>query len=337
MMKRILLIGTGGTIASENTDDGLSPTLGSDHLLRCIPRVSELCQADCLELMRLESTNITPSEWLDIARCIEQNYDAYDGFVISHGTDTMAYTAAALSYLVRHSEKPIVMTGAQKPIGMDGTDAKQNLLDAFTYACDDCASGVSVVFDGKAILGTRARKVRSMSLSAFASINFPELATLQNGQVQHFVTLGYRGRAKFSHTLNSRVGLLKLIPGCDAELLSSMLERFDALIIESFGTGGLPEDSDDSFRNAVRRGIKNGKVIVLTTQVPNEGVNLSVNHVGHALKQLGIIETYDMTTEAIVAKLMWIMGETHDPARVRTRFYTPVSKDILFAESGQHQ
>ena len=170
-MKRILLIGTGGTIASENTDDGLSPMLGSDQLLRCVPRIAKLCDVECFELMCVESTNVTPSEWLDISRCIEQNYDAYDGFVISHGTDTMAYTAAALSYLVRHSEKPIVMTGAQKPIGMDGTDAKQNLLDAFTYACDDCASGVSVVFDGKAILGTRARKVRTKSFSAFASIS----------------------------------------------------------------------------------------------------------------------------------------------------------------------
>ena len=333
MKKRILLIGTGGTIASEKTDDGLTPALGSDQLLRCIPRVAELCDTKCIELMCVESTNITPSDWLAIARCIETHYDAFDGFVVSHGTDTMAYTAAALSYLVRHSKKPIVLTGAQKPIGMDGTDAKQNLLDAFTYACDDRASGVSVVFGGKAILGTRARKVRSMSLSAFASINYPELAALQNGHVQHFITLGCRGRAKFSHALNSRVGLIKLIPGCDAELLSCMLERFDAVIIESFGAGGLPEDPEDSFRNAVRHGVESGKVIVLTTQVPNEGVNLSVNHVGHALKQLGIIEARDMTTEAAVAKLMWILGETRDPARVRARFYTPVSNDILPIEA----
>ena len=179
-MKRILLIGTGGTIASETTDEGLSPTLGSDHLLRCIPRVSELCQADCLELMRLESTNITPSEWLDIARCIEQNYDGCDGFVISHGTDTMAYTAAALSYLVQNSGKPIVLTGAQKPIGMEGTDSIQNLSDAFTYVCDDRASGVTIVFNGSVILGTRARKVCTKSFSAFASINYPELASLRD-------------------------------------------------------------------------------------------------------------------------------------------------------------
>ena len=332
-MKRILLIGTGGTIASEKTDDGLTPVLGSAQLLRCIPRVAELCDAECFELMCVESTNITPSDWLAVARCIETHYDAFDGFVVSHGTDTMAYTAAALSYLVQCSKKPVVLTGAQKPIGTDGTDAKRNLLDAFTYACDDRASGVSVVFDGKAILGTRARKVRSMSLSAFASINFPELAVLQNEQVQHFVTLGYRGRAKFSHALNSRVGLIKLIPGCDAELLSCMLERFDALIIESYGAGGLPEDPEDSFRHAVRRGVENGKAIVLTTQVPNEGINLSVNHVGHALRQLGIIEAYDMTTEAAVAKLMWILGETRDPARVRAQFLAPVCNDIVPADA----
>ena len=332
-MKRILLIGTGGTIASETTDEGLSPTLGSDHLLRCIPRVSELCQADCLELMRLESTNITPSEWLDIARCIEQNYDGCDGFVISHGTDTMAYTAAALSYLVQNSGKPIVLTGAQKPIGMEGTDSIQNLSDAFTYVCDDRASGVTIVFNGSVILGTRARKVCTKSFSAFASINYPELASLRDGRVQHSITLGYRGRAEFSHSLNDSVGLVKLIPGGDARILSFALDQFDAVIVESFGLGGLPEKTESGFLQAIDHGVENGKVIVIMTQVQNEGSDLSVNHVGHALKRKGVIEAFDMTTEAAVAKLMWIMAETHDPARVRARFYSPISNDILPVEA----
>ena len=124
-MKRILLIGTGGTIASEMTEDGLAPKLGSNQLLNYIPRVSEICDVDCFQLMSVDSTNMTPAGWLDIARCIESYYDAYDGFVVSHGTDTMAYTAAALSYLVRRSKKPVVLTGAQKPISMDVTDSKR--------------------------------------------------------------------------------------------------------------------------------------------------------------------------------------------------------------------
>ena len=328
-MKRILFIGTGGTIASEDTGEGLAPKLSADQLLSCIPRVRELCDVECIELMRLESTNITPADWLKIAQCIESHYDAYDGFVVSHGTDTMAYTAAALSYLVQRSKKPVVLTGAQYPIGMDVTDSRKNLMDAFTYACDERACGVSIVFDGHVILGTRAKKVRSMSFAAFESINHPDLAAIRNGHVVHFTTLGYRGRAKFSHALNPSIGLIKLIPGCDAGMLSYALDRYDAVIIESFGAGGLPEDQDNSFRATVQHGIENGKLIVIATQVQNEGSNLAINHVGHALKQQGIIETYDMTTEAAVAKLMWIMSETHDPNRVHERFYISISNDIF--------
>ena len=332
-MKKILLIGTGGTIASEMTADGLAPKLGSNQLLNYIPRVSEICSVECMQLMSVDSTNMTPENWLSIASCIESYYDGYDGFVVSHGTDTMAYTAAALSYLIRRSKKPIVLTGAQKPISMDVTDSKQNLLDAFTYACDDRASGVSIVFNGSVILGTRAKKVRSKSFSAFSSINYPELAVLQDGRVLHYIDLGYRERAKFSHTLNDSVGLVKLIPGTDAGMLSYALDRYDAVIIESFGVGGLPEGTNGCFRSVIDRGVKAGKLIVITTQVQNEGSNLTVYQVGHALKQQNIIEAYDMTTEAAVAKLMWIMGETRDPDRVRERFYTPISHDILYTEA----
>ena len=151
--------------------------------------------------------------------------------------------------------------------------------------------------------------------------------------MQHSITLGYRGRAEFSHSLNDRVGLVKLIPGGDARILSFALDQFDAVIVESFGLGGLPENTQAGFLQAIDHGVENGKVIVITTQVQNEGSDLSVNHVGHALKRKGVIEAFDMTTEAAVAKLMWIMAETHDPARVRARFYSPVSNDILPVEA----
>ena len=130
-MKNILMIGTGGTIASEMTPSGLTPELNSKQLLSFVPRIGELCHVDCIQLYSLDSTNIRPAHWLGVARIIQENYDRYDGFVIPHGTDTMAYTAAALSYLVQGSPKPIVLTGAQKPIWFDGTDSKRNLTDAF--------------------------------------------------------------------------------------------------------------------------------------------------------------------------------------------------------------
>ena len=133
-MKRILLIGTGGTIASEVTDSGLTPELTTEQLLAHIPAISAICQVDCVQLLNLDSTNITPEHWLEMARCIRDHYDDYDGFVLTHGTDTMAYTAAALSYLIQGSPKPIILTGAQKPIGFDSTDSKVNLTDALRCA-----------------------------------------------------------------------------------------------------------------------------------------------------------------------------------------------------------
>ena len=131
-MKKILMIGTGGTIASEITPEGLVPELNTKQLLNFIPEIRKMCEVDCIQKYSLDSTNMRPKHWLGIVEEIREHYDSYDGFVISHGTDTMAYTAAALSYLIQDSPKPIILTGAQKPIWFDGTDSKRNLTDAFT-------------------------------------------------------------------------------------------------------------------------------------------------------------------------------------------------------------
>ena len=155
-MKKILLIGTGGTIASDVTEDGLAPELTTEQLLSHLPAISGICDVDCVQLLNLDSTNMRPEHWLAMAGCVRDNYDRYDGFVIAHGTDTMAYTAAALSYLIQGSPKPVILTGAQKPIGFDSTDSKINLTDAFRCAASDLP-GVSIVFNSHVILGTRAR------------------------------------------------------------------------------------------------------------------------------------------------------------------------------------
>ena len=327
-MKRILLIGTGGTIASTPTQDGLAPELTSAQLLSFLPDLSTLCRVECIQLMSLDSTNITPVHWLEIVSCLRSHYDNYDGFVITHGTDTMAYTAAALSYLVQGSPKPIVLTGAQKPIGFDSTDSKINLLDAFRCATADMP-GVSIVFNSHVILGTRARKTRSKSFQAFSSINYPDLGVLQDGVLLPYIRQDCLPAPRFYDTLNPRVALLKLIPGVDRSQADFLLERNDALIIESFGVGGLPESG--GFYDCLVEWMNQGKLIVVTTQVASEGSDLGVYHVGHRLKRdLRVLEAYDMTTEAVVAKMMWILGQTRDADLVDELFYTPVAKDILF-------
>ena len=329
-MKKILLIGTGGTIASEVTQNGLAPELTTEQLLAHIPAISKICEVECIQLLSLDSTNITPEHWLMMAQCIRKNYHAYDGFVLTHGTDTMAYTAAALSYLIQGSPKPIILTGAQKPIGFDSTDSKINLLDAFRCASEDMP-GVSIVFNNQVILGTRARKTRSKSFQAFSSVNYPDLGVLRDGVLLRYIRPECAERPVFYDALDTNVGLLKLIPGAEREMADFLLARNDALIIESFGVGGLPEEG--GFYRCLQEWMEKGRIVVLTTQVENEGSDLGVYHVGNRLKKdLKVLEAYDMTTEAVVAKLMWILGRTKDRSEVERLFYTPVAKDILWEE-----
>mgnify|MGYP002580219232 CR=1 FL=1 len=330
-MKKILMLGTGGTIASEITESGLSPQLTTEQILHYCPDISDFCSVDCLQLCNLDSTNIAPEHWQRMADSIRKEYNHYDGFVLTHGTDTMAYTAAALSYLIQYSKKPIVLTGSQKPINLEITDSKTNLVDAFHYAANEDAHGVSIVFNGRVILGTRARKTHSKSFQAFSSVNYPDLAVVQDEHLLQYMRCACYPRPLFYDTLDDNVGLLKLIPGTPAAVLEFMLERFDGLVIESFGVGGLPEyEGDASYYDIIRRGVERGKIVVMTTQVPNEGSDLTVYHVGGRLKStLRLLEAFDMTTEAAVAKLMWILGQTRDFDEAERLFYRPVARDIL--------
>lgn len=332
-MKKILMLGTGGTIACKRGDSGLKPLLTSNELLSYVPDAKEFCQADSLQILNIDSTNMQPKHWLIISKVIESHYEDYDGFVICHGTDTMAYTAAALSYMIQNSQKPIVITGAQKPIDMENTDARTNLFDSLRFASDDRAHGVTIVFDGKAIAGTRGKKVRTKSYNAFSSINFPYIATIQDGHVIFYLDdkKTYSGKLHFFHDLNPNVALMKLIPSMGAHVLDYMAEHYDAVIIESFGVGGLPSYDSGDFYNAIEKWIFLGKTVVMTTQVTNEGSNMSVYEVGHSIKkEFGLLEAYDMTLEATVTKLMWILGQTEDQKKIREMFYQTVNRDILW-------
>ena len=332
-MKQILMIATGGTIASKRSDSGLKPLITSEELLSFVPCCKEFCHADSLQLFNIDSTNMEPCHWLSIARAVEEHYEAYDGFVICHGTDTMAYTAAALSYLIQNSRKPIVITGAQKPIDMENTDARINLEASLRFASSPKAHGVNIVFDGKVIAGTRGKKERTKSYNAFSSINFPYIATIQEDHVIFYLDDKelLKKPVTFYHQLDSNVALLKLIPSMNASVLEDMAKRYDAIIIESFGVGGLPSYGSGDFHETVARLTAMGKVIVMTTQVTNEGSNMSIYEVGKNIKrEFGLLEAYDMTLEATVTKLMWILGQTKDPKEIRKMFYQTVNRDILW-------
>lgn len=332
-MKKILMLATGGTIASLETQQGLSPAITSEEILACVPEIRESCSVETLQLMNLDSTNIRPDDWIRMAEAVRENYEAFDGFVITHGTDTMAYTAAALSYLIQHSVKPVIITGAQKPISLKDTDARVNLRDSFLYAADDRSHDVSLIFDGKVILGTRARKERTKSYNAFSSVDFPEIAVIRDGKLIRYLEetkYGADDVPVFYRRLGTRVAVLTLIPGIDAAAVRSLKENHDALIIQSFGVGGLPGGGDGPLARAMQEWLTEEKPVVITTQVPYEGSDMSVYRVGVEIREkYPIIEAYNMTLEAVTAKLMWAMGLGGGLEEVRRAFGRPVGYDIL--------
>lgn len=333
-MKDILFIATGGTIASKKSENGLKPQIKPDELLTYIPQVKKVCRVHVEQLLNLDSSNIEPVHWKMMVESIQENYEQYDGFVIAHGTDTMAYTAAALSYMIQNSQKPIVITGSQKPINMDITDAKTNLLDSFVYASDAKSQGVQIVFDGKVIAGTRAKKVRSKSYNAFSSIDFPSLAVIQDMNIMRYIPMiPYEDKVQFYTRMNDNIFLLKLIPGIRPEILPFIFEHYDAIVIESFGVGGIPHSIRDAFCKLCEE--HPDKIIIMATQVAHEGSDMTVYEVGNEMKTMcNFLETYDMTLESAIAKTMW-MSANVDWKRFDREdiFYKNINYDVIFGKN----
>lgn len=334
MKKKILFIATGGTIASKKTENGLTPQISPEELLSYIPSLEDICEIDAVQLLNLDSSNMEPKHWSMMVECIRDNYDAYDGFVLAHGTDTMAYTAAGLSYMIQNSKKPIVITGSQKPINLDITDGKTNLLDSFIYASDEKSQGVSIVFDGNVIAGTRAKKTRSKSYNAFSSIDFPSLAIIQDEQIMRYIPmLPYEEEVQFYTQMNENVFLLKLIPGISPEMLTYIFSHYDAVIVESFGVGGIPKSIADTFYGLCRQYPE--KTIVMATQVAHEGSDMTVYEVGHEMKTMcSFLESYDMTLESVIAKTMWMLANKQvSKENQEDIFYKNINYDVIFGKN----
>ena len=333
--KKILLIGTGGTIACKETDSGLMPALTAEEILEYVPEVKKYAFIETLQVCNIDSTDVRPSEWMLIASAIKENYEKYDGFVVCHGTDTLAYTAAALSYMIRHSVKPIVVTGAQKPINAADTDARRNLRDSVAIAANDDSHRVVIVFDGKVIAGTRAKKERSKSFDAFSSINFPNLAVVQDGKIHRYIKdFDLSKPTKWSELMSDKVFILKMTPGMNEDVLRYLFDKYECIIVESFGLGGIPNYLKDEFKKQVSA---HDTLVIVATQVVQEGSDMGIYQVGHEVKEdLGLLETYDMTLESAYAKASWIMGlkekEGLSREELKEKFYKPIGYDITYFE-----
>ena len=309
-MKKILLLATGGTIASKPTaSGGLAPAITSEELLSFVPELAKLCEIDAVQLFSLDSTNVGPEQWQQLVHAIRQNYDAYDGFVIAHGTDTMAYAAATLYYLIQNSPKPVVLTGSQVSIYARDTDARENLRNAITYAADDDACGIHLVFDNKVICANRAQKTRTRSFNAFSSIDYPEVAVIRGGEVRYYIRESFPGPVRFYDALDSRVCVIKLIPGMAPGILDYVAEHAHAVVIESFGVGGVPYYDNDEFTEKIGHLLWNHVKVFFTTQVSHEGSDMELYRVGFRIKKkYELLEAYTMTTEAVVAKVEWALA-----------------------------
>ena len=342
-MKKILIIATGGTIASTPGGDGLAPGLTGEELAAYVPELADIAQVEVVQPMNIDSTNMRPADWVAISRTIMGAYEDFDGFVVLHGTDTMAYTAAALSYLIQGSPKPIVLTGSQQPMANPFTDARLNLYQSVLYATDDLSRDVTIVFGGQVIVGTRAHKQRTMSFNAFNSVNFPLPAIIRAGRIVRDGGVGmalgdiWPGGAGdvagaagplVYDRLNERVIVLRLTPGLSPRVFDLLAGDFDAIVLETFGIGGIPEYERASFERAIFGWVESGHTLALTTQVSEEGLDLGVYEVGRAYAEnADILKGDDMTTEALVAKTMWALGQSKDPEVVRELFYRTVNHD----------
>ena len=331
-MRKVLILATGGTIASLSSEHGLKPGQNVEQILNYIPEIRQEVEISSVQVCNIDSSNMTPDVWKEIVCAIEAYYLYYDGFVICHGTDTMAYTSAALSYMIQNSNKPIVITGSQKSIAEDSTDARRNLTDSIRYAADPDSCGVCIVFNGSVIAGTRAKKTYAHSYNAFSSVNFPPLAAIQERKIIRFIPQQpFTEPVRFCHELHDSIVVLKLIPGTKPELMEYLFQNYDCLVIESFGVGGIPQNLLEVFYEQMEKWISRGKLVVMATQVANEGSNMEVYEVGQRVKEdFHLLEAYDMTLEATITKLMVLMAVCKgNYTAVVDGFYKTINYDIL--------
>jgi len=308
-MKNITLLATGGTIASVQSPDGLTPGVNAAELLQLMPHLSADGHITCKDVFSLDSSNIQPEEWRELAKAAFEALNGTDGVVITHGTDTMAYSAAALSFMLRNPRGPVVLTGSQLPMKHPFSDAPVNLNEAIEVA-RNAPPGVYVVFNHKIIRGDRAVKLRTTSFDAFDSIN-ADLAGVIDADGIHFLgeSQPAAGEPALLDQLDPRVFLLKLMPGTAPEVFDWIISAgFKGVVVEAFGLGGMHyirRNLVDKLKLLAEHGI----YTIVTTQCMYEKTNFSIYEVGHGVLSDHVFSGGDMTSEAAVAKLMWVLGD----------------------------
>ena len=325
--KKILLLTTGGTIASVPGSDGLEPRR-ADVMERELNQLRTYYDITVQDVMCLDSSNIRPVEWQFIAQSVFESRRGFDGIVISHGTDTMAYTASAVTFMLPDIDLPVVFTGSQLPLADILSDGPDNLRTAFAMAASG-APGVFLAFDRKVMLGCRAVKVRASGFSAFESVNARYAGQVSNrGLVlDERVLPKQKGEAALKPALDESVFLLKLTPGLSPKIFDVLTEMgYKGIVIEAFGLGGV--NVLHQGLSGIRKAVDAGISVVVTTQCLYDSSDLRVYQVGTQLLELGVIQGRDMTSEAAMTKLMWALGQGMNQAEIADIFRRSLTGEI---------
>ncbi len=327
LKKSILLLTTGGTIASVPGGDGLVPHR-SDVMERELEQLRTYYDISVEDVMCLDSSNIRPEEWQQIAEAVFRNRQAYDGIVISHGTDTMAYTASAVTFMLPGIDIPVVFTGSQLPLRDMLSDGPDNLRTAFAMAASG-HPGVFLAFDRKVMLGCRAVKIRASGFSAFESVNARYAALVSNrGLVADQEVLPpVQGEPRLCTGISQKVFLLKLTPGLDPAIFGMLAAMgCKGIVVEAFGLGGI--NVLGKSLQGIRRCVEDGISVVVTTQCLYDSADLQVYQVGNRLLELGVIQGRDMTSEAAMTKLMWAIGQGMYQAQITDLFARNLAGEV---------
>ena len=317
---KILIIYTGGTIGMiENPKTRALQPFDFSHLIENVPKVQLLdYHIDNIQFHPpIDSSNMSPQHWRDIAKAIEDNYDAYDGFVVLHGTDTMAFTASALSFMLENLSKPVIITGSQLPIGEVRTDGEENLITALQVAAATDASGhamvqkVAILFENYLWRGNRSTKMSADNFNAFRSNNYPELAKIGLGILFHeeaLYRLPSKRPLKVRYEMDPNVMFIDLHPGITPDILSHQLHTpgIKGIVLKTYGAGNSP--SEPWFTRLISEANERGIVILNVTQCVNGGVKQSLYETGSCLSQAGVVSGHDITSEAAITKLMYLFG-----------------------------
>lgn len=324
--KKVLIIYTGGTIGMKNTPNGYTPVPG--FLAEALGRIEDMrCDGfpswDLYEMSPLlDSSNMSVDEWNNIAEIIYKEYADYDGFVVLHGTDTMAYTASALSFILGGLNKPVVLTGSQIPLSEIRSDGRDNLITSVLIAAEGVACEVSLCFSGILLRGNRAMKMSADGLVAFDSPNYPHLAEIGISVRYNMGALMERKRdAKLEYRPFSSVpiGVLKIFPGIQFGLFEEiMTEKLSGIVLETFGAGNIPGGSGDLLP-IIKKAFESGSVITVCSQCPGGTVVLGAYETSSRLKEAGAVSGMDMTTEAAVAKLYYLFSLGLEKEEIKRR------------------